>query len=174
MSTRVGGVDVATGTKGGDGFGAAVAVGDGEAVVLEALHLIAPPFSPEAAVREVAEWMRARGVREVVGDKFAGELPRDAFRRHGIEYRVSDLDTSALYVELLALVNSGKVRLLDHPELLRQLRGLERMRGRGGQDRVDHRRGAHDDSRDLRRLRQGDGSAVCAARRSAGLLQRLL
>jgi hypothetical protein len=117
----------------------------GDTVVLEAVHLIAPPYSPEAATAEVAAWMRRRGVLEVVGDRFAGELPRDAFRRHGLQYRVSDLDTSAVYLELLVLVNSGRVRLLDHPELLRQLRGLERMRGRGGQDRVDHRRGAHDD-----------------------------
>lgn len=145
MSAKVGGVDVATGAKGGDGFGAAIAEAEGDVVVLRAVRLYQPSFSPEAVVGEVAGWMRSHGVHEVVGDRFAGELPRDAFRRHGIEYRVSDLDTSAVYLELLALVNSGRVRLLDHPELLRQLRGLERMRGRGGQDRVDHRRGAHDD-----------------------------
>ena len=143
--SRVGGVDVATGAKGGDGFGAAIASADGEVVVLEAVHLIAPPFSPETAIREVATWMARWGVREVVGDRFAGELPRDAFRRHGVAYLVSDLDTSSLYLELVALLNSGRVRLLDHPVLLSQLRGLERSRGRGGQDRVDHRRGQHDD-----------------------------
>jgi hypothetical protein len=51
-----------------------------------------------------------------------------------------------LYLELLAVVNSGRVELLDVPELLAQLRGLERRRGPSGRDRVDHRPGAHDDS----------------------------
>jgi hypothetical protein len=48
-------------------------------------------------------------------------------------------------LKLLSLVNSQAVRLPDHPELLRQLRGLERRRGWGGKDRVDHPRNQHDD-----------------------------
>ena len=43
------------------------------------------------------------------------------------------------------LVNSRVVGLLDHPQLLRELRGLERRPGAAGRDRVDHRPGAHDD-----------------------------
>jgi hypothetical protein len=35
--------------------------------------------------------------------------------------------------------------LLDLPDLLRELRGLERRRGASGRDRVDHAPGAHDD-----------------------------
>jgi hypothetical protein len=42
-------------------------------------------------------------------------------------------------------VNARAVRLLDQPDLLRELRGLERRRGVSGRDRVDHRPGAHDD-----------------------------
>jgi hypothetical protein len=33
----------------------------------------------------------------------------------------------------------------DVPDLLRELRGLERRRGASGSDRVDHRPGSHDD-----------------------------
>jgi hypothetical protein len=43
------------------------------------------------------------------------------------------------------MVNARLAVLLDHPECLRELRGLERHRGASGRDRVDHRPGAHDD-----------------------------
>ena len=48
---------------------------------------------------------------------------------------------------VLPLINAGPghVQLLDEPELLRELRGLERRLGSGGRDRVDHGPGAHDD-----------------------------
>jgi len=36
--------------------------------------------------------------------------------------------------------------LLDLPEVLRELRGLERHRGTSGRDRIDHRPGQHDDA----------------------------
>jgi hypothetical protein len=62
-----------------------------------------------------------------------------------LAYRVCEWTKAELYLRLLPLINAGRVRLLDHPELLRQLRGLERRRGWGGRDRVDHRRGQHDD-----------------------------
>ena len=37
------------------------------------------------------------------------------------------------------------VKLLDQPQLLRELRSLERKPGQQGHDKVDHRRGGHDD-----------------------------
>ena len=37
------------------------------------------------------------------------------------------------------------MRLLDVPDLLRELRGLERCRGTSGRDRVTHAPGGHDD-----------------------------
>ncbi len=55
------------------------------------------------------------------------------------------MDRSALYLELLPVINSGAVELLDDDHLLRELRGLERRRGSSGRDRVDHRQGQHDD-----------------------------
>ncbi len=47
---------------------------------------------------------------------------------------------------MLATVNSGKAELLDIPEVLRQLRSLDRRHGSSGRDRVDHRAGEHDDA----------------------------
>jgi hypothetical protein len=81
----------------------------------------------------------------MTGDRYGGEYPREAFRRLGIDYQVCDLTRSDLYLELLPLVNSGAVELLDHSRLVGQLAGLERRTGRSGRDSIDHRRGAHDD-----------------------------
>jgi hypothetical protein len=50
-----------------------------------------------------------------------------------------------LYRELLPLVMSGRVELLDVPRLRTQLLGLERRTARGGRDAIDHGPGGHDD-----------------------------
>lgn len=73
-------------------------------------------------------------------------------------HEASPRDRSAIYHELLPLVQSHRVRLLDHPELLRELRGLERRRGASGRDRIDHALSAHDD-----RANAVSGAVVLAA-----------
>jgi hypothetical protein len=70
------------------------------------------------------------------GDRFAPGVFADLFRQKGIDYTISERDTSAQFIELLALVNSGTVELLDDDVLLAQLRGLERRTRPGGHDRV--------------------------------------
>lgn len=83
---------------------------------------------------------------KVTGDRFAGEWPREALRAHGLDYEVCDRDKSALYLALLASVNSRTVELPDDATLVRELCALERRRGPSGRDRVDHPPGAHDDA----------------------------
>jgi hypothetical protein len=48
-------------------------------------------------------------------------------------------------LELLPLVMSARIELLDDAKILREFRGLERRRGSSGRDRVDHPPGQHDD-----------------------------
>jgi len=74
-----------------------------------------------------------------------GGFVASAFLSNGVTYEVSRVDRSAIYLEFLPLVNSNTVLLLDVPEMLRELRGLERRRGASGRDRVDHRPGSFDD-----------------------------
>jgi hypothetical protein len=50
-----------------------------------------------------------------------------------------------LYKELLPLITSARVALLDHPRLKAQLVGLERRTARGGKDSIDHVPGGRDD-----------------------------
>ena len=118
---------------------------EGERVVLDALRERRPPFSPESVVEEFAALLKTYRVREVVGDRYGGEWPRERFRAAGIKYTPSEMAKSDLYRELLPLVNAERVELLDHPRLVAQLVGLERRTARGGRDSIDHAPGAHDD-----------------------------
>ena len=50
-----------------------------------------------------------------------------------------------LYADLLPLLNSRAVDLLEHDRLLLQLTSLERRISRAGKDSIDHPPGSHDD-----------------------------
>jgi hypothetical protein len=113
--------------------------------VLDAVRERKPPFSPDDVVQEFASLLKSYGVRRVRGDRYAGEWPRERFRAHGIAYDVSEKPKSSLYGELLPLLNSGRVDLLDIPRAIAQLCGLERRTARGGRDSIDHSPGGHDD-----------------------------
>ena len=58
---------------------------------------------------------------------------------------MSERTKSEIYGELLPLLNSGRLELLDLPRLITQLLGLERRTARGGKDSIDHAPNAHDD-----------------------------
>jgi hypothetical protein len=112
--------------------------------VLDAVREVRPPFSPDATVKEFAALLKTYWLSTVTGDRYAGEWPREQFRKCGIHYQVSSRTRSDLYLELLPLINSGRVELLDHLRLVSQLATLERRTGRG-KDAIDHAPGAHDD-----------------------------
>ena len=84
-------------------------------------------------------------MRTVVGDRWGGEWAREPFRKASIDCRVSDAPKSDLFRNVLPLINSGRIELLDHPRLVAQFAGLERRTARGGRDSIDHAPGAHDD-----------------------------
>jgi hypothetical protein len=118
--------------------------GDGRAVV-DAVRERRPPFSPDAVVAEFAELLKSYRIHKVTGDRYAGEWPRERFRVHGVKYECAEKPKSDLYRDVLALLNSGRVELLDHPRLIAQLCGLERRTARSGRDSIDHAPGARDD-----------------------------
>jgi hypothetical protein len=63
----------------------------------------------------------------------------------GVNYEPSEKPKSERYRDLLPLINSGAVDLLEHDRLVTQLTSLERRTARGGRDSIDHAPGAHDD-----------------------------
>jgi hypothetical protein len=157
------------GGSGGDSMTLAIAAparrGEIAGSTLVLLREVRSLFSPDAVVSEFASELKTYGLARVTGDRYAGEWPREAFRKRGIAYDVSELTKSELYRELLPLVNSGRVELLDHPRLLAQLGALERRTGHGGRDTIDHPAGAgsHDDVANA-----AAGALVMASSRSRG------
>lgn len=117
----------------------------GNQAVLDVLRERRPPFSPEQVVTDFAETLRSYGVSSVTGDRYGGEFCREPFRRHGIEYELSDRPRSDLYRDLLPILNSGQAQLLDSTVLIDQIAGLERRVARGGRESIDHAPHGHDD-----------------------------
>jgi hypothetical protein len=128
-----------------DSMTLAIAHVEADDAVLDAVREIVPPFSPEAVVSEFAALIKSYGLRSVTGDRYGGEFPRELFRRHGVDYRISERTRSDLYLTLVPAINSRRVSLLDLTRLEAQLVGLERRTARGGRDSVDHPPGGHDD-----------------------------
>jgi hypothetical protein len=128
-----------------DSFTLGVVHREGDVAVLDVLRERRPPFAPEAVVEEFASVVRSYGMRSVVGDKYAGEWPREQFQKRGVWYKTSDLPKSQIYLECLPLLNGGRIDLLDDDRLVNQICGLERRTARGGKDSVDHAPHAHDD-----------------------------
>ena len=115
--------------------------------ILDAVRTWKAPFNPSDVIAEACAFLKTYFVFSIVADNYAAEFPAEQFRKHGVQYQASTRNRSEIYLELLPLINSERISLLDHAELLKEMRGLERKRGNGGRDRVDHssRAGSKDD-----------------------------
>jgi hypothetical protein len=89
-----------------------------DTVVVDCLREIPAPFSPEVAVAELVQTIKSYRITSVVGDRYGGEWPREAFGRHGIGYELSPAPKSALYGSLLPLLNSERIELPDNARLV--------------------------------------------------------
>ncbi|MEX2179341.1 MAG: hypothetical protein WD801_11555 [Gemmatimonadaceae bacterium] len=139
-------IDAAEGSRSGDSMTLGIAHKEGARAVLDMLHEMEPPFDPgRVIVLTFAPILERYGVRKVSGDRHAVGFVSSALRECGITFEPSALTKSDLYGELLPLVNTGMVELLDHPTLRTQLLALQRRSVRGGRDSIDHPRGGHDD-----------------------------
>jgi hypothetical protein len=118
---------------------------DGQRIVLDAVRERRPPFSPEQVVTEFCDLLKSYRVRTVTGDRWGGEFVRQPFGKQTIEYKLSEHTRSDLYRDMLPMLNSGRVELLDNPKLVLQIASLERRVARGGRESIDHAPGAHDD-----------------------------
>lgn len=124
---------------------------DGDKVTFAVLDKVVewvPKFDPAQVSKEVVQLCKDFGVKKVTGDAYGGEWPRDPLKKGGIDYELSEMSRSELYLAFLPLVNSKRCELLDldhHKRLLNQLVNLERRVGRTGKDTIDHPPGSHDD-----------------------------
>jgi hypothetical protein len=137
--------DPAGGSGGGDSMTMGIAHREGENAILDLIRERKPPFSPDEVVSEFATTLKRYGITKVTGDRWGSGFVAEAFLKAGLTYEPSEKPKSDIYKELLPLLNSKRVELLDLPRLRAQLIGLERKTARGGRDSLDHAPGAHDD-----------------------------
>jgi hypothetical protein len=71
----------------------------GDRVVVDAIRERRAPFSPDVCVKEFADTLKTFGVSRIHGDRYAGEWPRVAFRKCGVEYRIAD-KTKSIFISL--------------------------------------------------------------------------
>jgi hypothetical protein len=128
-----------------DAFTLAIAHTENQTQVLDAIRERKAPFSPEGVVEEFAALIKSYRCSKAYGDRYAGEWPREQFSKRGVFYTPCEKVKSELYRDLLPIINSGAVDLLEHDRLVMQLTSLERRTARGGRDSIDHAPGAHDD-----------------------------
>lgn len=121
----------------------AIAHRDGGRIVGDLVH--GRRGDPEAAVAAFCATLKAYGVSEVHGDRYAGAWVPAAFQRHGITYTASTGNRSELYASFAPALNAGQVELPPCDVMARQFSALERRTSRGGRDVIDHAPGAHDD-----------------------------
>jgi hypothetical protein len=113
--------------------------------VLDVIREVQPPFSPDQVVADFAATLKAYRIGRVEGDRYGGQWVQESFRTHGITYVASAKPKSDIYKNMLPMLNSGEVDLLDNARLVAQLCALERRTARGGRDSIDHGPGGHDD-----------------------------
>jgi hypothetical protein len=128
-----------------DSMTLAIAHKEGDMAVVDLIREVRPPFSPETIVDDFCVVLKQYRISKVVGDRYAGEWPREQFRKRGIGYVCCEKPKSDLYRDLLPKLNSGKVVLPKSERLVSQLTGLERKTARSGKDSIDHAPGSHDD-----------------------------
>lgn len=114
-------------------------------LVLDVVRAVKPPFSPQNVVTEFCNLFKAYNVKRVIGDRWGGDFVQEQFRDRGIQYTPSEKTKSEIYAELLPLINSERVELLDVKQLRQELTGLERRTSRSGKDSIDHAPNQHDD-----------------------------
>lgn len=98
-------------------------------------------FSTEETVNKFVAVLKEYRCAVVTGDNYAKGWPQQMFEKHGIAYRLSELNRTQIYSAVEPLLNSGRTELLDAPKLLAQFVGLIRKEG----GRIDHSSTEHDD-----------------------------
>jgi hypothetical protein len=99
----------------------------------------------DAVVHDFAALLKSYRVNRVTGDRYAGEFPRELFRKHGVAYDLAKQTKSELFRDLLPLLNSGRIVLPRNDRLQGQIVGLERRTSAVGRDTISHPDRGHDD-----------------------------
>ena len=90
-----------------DAAALAIAHAEGGRAVLDVIRAWPSPHNPSSVVAEACDVLRRYRVTQITGDRYSGEFVAEQFRAHRVEYRASERDRSALYLELLPTINAA-------------------------------------------------------------------
>ena len=128
-----------------DSFCASVAHKDNNKIVVDVAREWRPHFSIDGVVDEICALAKAYRINKIVGDRYAGDVIPDMFRKRLLSYDATDYVKSDLYLDLLPLLNTKGIVLPRNERLIAQIVGLERRVGSSGKDTINHAPNAHDD-----------------------------
>lgn len=128
-----------------DAFTMAIAHLEKDIVVIDAIRVAKPPFSPSAVTESLCDFLQTYNITKVSGDRYAGQWVSEQFVKHHVAYHQSPAPKNELYTDLLPVLNSQLVELLDDKQLYQELVNLERRTSRTGRDIVDHPPSGYDD-----------------------------
>jgi hypothetical protein len=107
---------------------------EGDVAILDCVRERRPLFSPASVCEEFSATFKLYGLARVTANHWGTGFVKEAFANSGVECLQCAKPKSDLYLELLPMLMSGKVRLLDNPRLISQIVSLERKTARGGRD----------------------------------------
>ncbi len=108
---------------------------DGRAVVDLAVERRAP-HDPHKVAAEFAGLLKAYRLDRVTGDRYGGEWPVQAYKKHGITYSLAEQTASEMYLAALPLFSGGLLELPGSDRLRGQLVSLLRRTTTAGRDQV--------------------------------------
>ena len=119
-----------------DSFTLAIAHAEGRRTVIDLADEVKAPFQPSVVVARFADTLKQYGIRQVVGDRYAGSWPSDAFAKHEIKYEQAEKTSSELYLEMVPRLSNAEIELPENERLQAQFLSLLRRTGPGGKDSV--------------------------------------
>jgi hypothetical protein len=128
-----------------DSFCIAIAHKDGDKIIVDLVREWRPPFSIDGVIDEICALAKSYRIGKATGDRYAGDVIADMFRKRSLPYDPTDYNKSDLYHDLLPLLNTRAIVLPRNERLIMQIVGLERRVGSTGRNSINHAPGGHDD-----------------------------
>lgn len=128
-----------------DSFCCSIAHKDGDKIIVDVVREWRPPFSIDGVIGEICTLAKSYRITKATGDRYAGDVIADMFRKRSLSYDPTDYNKSDLYHGLLPLLNTRGIVLPRNERLIAQIVGLERRVGSSGRDSISHAPGGHDD-----------------------------
>ncbi len=154
-----------------DAFSAAVTHKENDIVIVDAVFERQAPFDPALTTVEVSNFLKSYRITRTTGDRYSAGWVSGAFERNSIKYDVSERDRSQIYLDVLPLFTSGRLRLVDNQRLAAQFAGLERKTSTT-RDRVDHP--AYGGADDLSNACSGAATLAASAKRPLHISDEVL